>query len=78
MIKTSNLKFYNRITGFHWCYWVPEAKQVIQTGLDRTRQQGCISHEGHQIMTCRDGRCEERVKCVTYSNRSILIWVTIT
>lgn len=30
----------------------PEAGQLIQTGLQGTRQEGHISHEGHQIMTC--------------------------
>lgn len=40
------------------------------------RQQGYISHAEHQLMTCHDGRFEERVKYVTYSNGNILIRVT--
>lgn len=43
----------------------PEAGQLIQTGLEGTRQEGHISHEGHQIIDMHDGRFEGRANYVT-------------
>lgn len=56
----------------------PRGRATHSGWLGGEEAAGCLSHEGYQTMTHCDGRFEERVKYVTYSDGNILIMVTVT